>query len=235
MISQPHVQVDEHVKLQNAYEELRLAYEREVQCREKLQKEYNEMSIMMRHQQKMFAMVKDLYGEQVQAAAVDPVTSLPNHRTVMGKIDEELQQSQQLQHECAILFVDLDHFKSINDTYGHRAGDAVLQEVARRLRIGLRLEDFVGRYGGEEFTVVLHNTGMEGAVQVAERLRTEVATVPCTWEVEETQEIVEIPVTTSIGISIYHEHGETREALIEAADKAMYRAKHSGRNRACLA
>jgi len=235
MISQPHTQVDELVQLQNAYEELRLAYEREVQCREKIQKEYNELNIMMRHQQKMFAMVKDLYGEQVQAAAVDPVTSLPNHRTVMCKIDEELQQSQQLQSGCAILFVDLDHFKSINDTYGHRAGDAVLQEVARRLRINLRLEDFVGRYGGEEFTVVLHDTGMEGAVQVAERLRVEVAALPCTWEVEKTQEIVEIPVTASIGISIYREHGETREALIEAADKAMYRAKHSGRNRTCLA
>ncbi|MBA2391338.1 MAG: GGDEF domain-containing protein [Ktedonobacteraceae bacterium] len=235
MISQTHAQLDELIQLRVAYEELLHAYEREVQCREKLQKEYNELSTMTRHQQKMFAMVKELYGEQVQVATIDPVTSLPNHRTVMCKIDEELQQSQQLQCGCAILFIDLDHFKSINDTYGHRAGDAVLQEIARRLRISLRLEDFVGRYGGEEFTVVLHDTGMEVAVQVAERLRMEVAALPCTWEAEETQEIVEIPVTTSIGISIYHEHGETREALIEAADKAMYRAKHSGRNRACLA
>jgi diguanylate cyclase (GGDEF)-like protein len=235
MISHSHQQLDELVQLQNSYKELSLAYECEVQSREKLQKEYNELNIMVRHQQKMFAMVKELYGEQVQVAAVDPVTSLPNHRTVMGRIDEELQQSQQLQCECSILFVDLDHFKSINDTYGHRAGDAVLQEVGRRLRIALRLEDFVGRYGGEEFTVVLHATGMDAAVKVAERLRMDVTAVPCTWEVEETQEIVEIPVTASIGISIYHEHGETREALIEAADKAMYRAKHSGRNRACLA
>jgi diguanylate cyclase (GGDEF)-like protein len=235
MISRSHPQLDELVQLRNAYEELRLAYEREVQCREKLQKEYSELSIMMRHQQKMFAMVKDLYGEQVQVATVDPVTGLPNHRTVMCRINEELQQSQQMHYGCAILFVDLDHFKSINDTYGHRAGDAVLQEIARRLRIVLRQEDFVGRYGGEEFTVVLHDMGMEDAVQVAERLRMEVAMLPCTWEIEETQEIVEIPVTTSIGISIYREHGITREALIEAADKAMYRAKHSGRNRVCLA
>lgn len=235
MISHSHLQLTDLVQLQNAYAELRLAYEHEVQCKEKIQKEYNELSIMTRHQQKLFAVVKELYGEQVQAATVDPVTGLSNHRTVMAKIDEELQQSQQLQSICAILFVDLDHFKSINDTYGHRAGDAVLQEVGQRLRAVLRVGDFVGRYGGEEFTVILRDAGMEVAVQVAERLRVGVASLPCTWEVEETQEIVEIPVTTSIGISIYREHGVTREGLIEAADKAMYKAKHSGRNRVCIA
>lgn len=233
MISQSQTQLNELIQLRTAYEELLHTYEHEVQCREKLQKEYNELNIMTRHQQKMFAMVKELYGEQVQVAAVDPVTGLPNHRTVMCKIDEELQHSQHC--ECAILFLDLDHFKSINDTYGHRAGDAVLQEIACRLRTLLRPEDFVGRYGGEEFTVVLHDAGMESAVQIAERLRAEIALLPCTWEIEETQEIVEIPVTVSIGISIYREHGITREALIKAADKAMYRAKHSGRNRVCMA
>ena len=231
MISPSHSQLTDLVQLQDAYNDLRLAYEREVQQRAKLQKEYNELSIMTRHQQKMFAVVKELYGEQVQAATVDPVTGLANHRMVMSQIDEELQ----CQCECAILFVDLDHFKNINDTYGHRAGDAVLQEVGRRLPTVLRSGDFVGRYGGEEFTVILHDAGMEIAVQVAERLRMEVASLPCTWEVEETQEIVEIPVTTSIGISIYREHGLTRESLIEAADNAMYRAKHSGRNRVCIA
>ena len=235
MISHPHSQLTDLVQLQHAYDELFLLYEYEVQCRKEMQREYNELGIMIRHQQKMFAVVKELYGEQVQVAAVDPVTGLSNHRTVMSKIDEELHQSQQLQCICALLFVDLDHFKSINDTYGHRAGDAVLQEVGRRLRGVLRQGDFVGRYGGEEFMVVLHNAGMEVAVQVAERLRTGVASLPCTWEVEETQEIVEIPVTTSIGISIYREHGMTREGLIEAADKAMYKAKHGGRNRVCIA
>lgn len=235
MVSSSHAQLADQVQLQNAYDELRLTYEREVHYREKLQKEYNELSVMVRHQQKMFAVVKGLYGEQVQAATVDPVTGLSNHRTIMAKIDEELQYSQQMGCFCAILFVDLDHFKSINDTYGHRAGDAVLQEVGRRLRSVIRPGDFVGRYGGEEFTVILHDAGMEIAVQIAERLRVEVASLPCTWEVEETQKIVEIPATTSIGISLYREHGVTREALIEAADKAMYRAKHSGRNRVCIA
>jgi diguanylate cyclase (GGDEF)-like protein len=235
MISYSNSQIADLAQLRKAYDQLCRAYEQVMQERDELQKEYNELSAMVRHQQKMFAVVKELYGEQVQVATVDPVTGLSNHRTVMAKIEEELQESQKLHCTCAILFVDLDHFKSINDTYGHRVGDVVLQEVGRRLRNVLREGDFVGRYGGEEFTVVLHDAGMEVAVQVAERLRAEVAALPCTWEVEETQELLEIPVTASIGISIYREHGVTREALIEAADKAMYTAKHSGRNRVCIA
>lgn len=169
-------------------------------------------------------------------ATTDPLTELPNHRTVMGRIEEELSRCQRVETGCAILFIDLDHFKHINDTYGHRAGDTVLREVAHRLMSVVRLEDLVGRYGGEEFAVLLTDTTLAKATFVAERVRSTLAETPCLWETEENESSsLSIPITASIGISVYREHGITREALIEAADRAMYHAKHTGRNRVCLA
>jgi len=169
-------------------------------------------------------------------ATTDPLTDLPNHRTVMGRIEEELSRCQRIETLCAVLFIDLDHFKHINDTYGHRAGDTVLREVARRLMILVRLEDLVGRYGGEEFAILLTDTTLDRAKHVAERVRLALAETPCLWETEENElSPLSIPITASIGVAVYREHGITREALIEAADRAMYHAKHTGRNRVCLA
>jgi diguanylate cyclase (GGDEF)-like protein len=222
-------------QLQQAYEELCIAYKDEVQTREHLQKAFDEQQVMVRHQQKLFAMVKELYGEQVQVASSDPLTGLPNHRALISKIDEAILHAEQSQHPCSLLFVDLDRFKSINDTYGHRAGDSVLQEVGRRLRQVVRQGDEVGRYGGEEFALILRQADLDIALQVAERLRVQIASQTCTWESEETGTIVEIPITTSIGIATYRIHADTRDAMLEAADQAMYAAKHGGRNRVCVA
>ncbi|TMB88092.1 MAG: diguanylate cyclase, partial [Chloroflexi bacterium] len=124
--------------------------------------------------------------------------------------------------------------KRINDTWGHRAGDAILRELGNRLRSTLRKIDFVGRYGGEEFAVVLVDINRDQAQQAAERMRAAVADQPYFWVVEETRSAASIAVTASIGVAIYQLHGKSREALIEAADQAMYQAKHSGRNRVCL-
>ncbi len=168
-------------------------------------------------------------------ATTDPLTELPNHRTIINHIEQELVHCQQTRCLCTILFLDIDHFKNINDTWGHRAGDEILREVGRRLVDTLRQEDFVGRYGGEEFAIVLTNTDREKAREVAERLREVLAKDPCLWETDEAQPAVAIQVTGSFGISVYQEHGTTRETLIEAADGAMYQAKHSGRNRVCVA
>jgi diguanylate cyclase (GGDEF)-like protein len=170
-------------------------------------------------------------------ATTDPLTGLPNHRTIMNHIEESLVSCRQTQKACAILFLDIDHFKRINDTWGHRVGDAILREVGHRLEASLRSEDFVGRYGGEEFAMVLANTQEEEAWQIAERLRLILTEQPCSWEGEEEGIPTKnsLSVTASIGVALYQKHGTTRETLIEAADTAMYHAKHTGRNRVCMA
>jgi diguanylate cyclase (GGDEF)-like protein len=177
---------------------------------------------------------RDELKVQRQEALTDAITGLPNHRAVMSRIDDEVSRCQQTQASCAVLFLDLDHFKRVNDTWGHRAGDGILSELGNRLRGALRQQDFVGRYGGEEFAIVLVDVDADEAYQTAERTRAAVADQPCFWEVEETRSVVSITVTTSIGVAVYQLHGESRDALIEAADQAMYQAKHSGRNRVCL-
>lgn len=217
-----------------AHKELLEQHAREVEAHAHLQKAYDEIQIMVRHQQKMFAVVKQLYNEQVQAAATDAVTGLPNHRAVMARIEEEIVRSGG-DKLFTMLFIDIDHFKQVNDTYGHRAGDAILLEVGARLRAGIRVADFVGRYGGEEFAIVLSGCDLADAGLIGERLRSSIADTPCTYEVEETQTIIAIPVTASFGVASFRLHGLTRNTLIESADQAMYMAKHTGRNRICRA
>lgn len=167
-------------------------------------------------------------------ATTDPLTGLPNHRTVMGRLEEEISRCQRSQETCAVLFIDLDHFKQINDTWGHRAGDAVLCETGQRLSKALRLEDFVGRYGGEEFAVILTDVTLDEAQQVAGRLQHVLADEPFEWEADDTSQPTSISITGSIGVALLREHANTCETLIEAADAAMYHAKHTGRNRVCV-
>ncbi len=215
--------------------EQRRLNDREVNLRARLQEAYDEQQILVQQQQILVTELDSLYREQASAATTDPITGLPNHRAVMSRIDEELARCQRSQGSLAILFVDLDHFKSVNDTWGHRAGDAILHEIGTRLRNTLRLEDFAGRYGGEEFAVVLTDANILTANQVAERLLAAVSSLPCHWQSEDTPVPVPIAITASIGVAVYGLHGTTREALIESADQGMYRAKHTGRNRVCVA
>ncbi len=167
-------------------------------------------------------------------ATTDPLTGLFNHRTVMNCLEEEISRCQRAQESCAVLFIDLDHFKRINDTWGHRAGDAVLCETGRRLSKALRLEDFVGRYGGEEFAIILTGVTLDEARQVAGRLQHVLADEPFDWESDDPSQSTSISITGSIGVALLGAHGITCEALIEAADAAMYHAKRTGRNRVCV-
>ena len=202
---------------------------------EQMQESHEEQKILIQQQQELLAEVERLYREQAQAAITDAITGLPNHRAVMSRVNEELARCERAQTSCAILFIDLDHFKRVNDTWGHRAGDAILREVASRLRSTLRLEDFVGRYGGEEFAIVLVDADIMDASEIAERLRFSIANEPCVWMVEDGSNSITIPITTSIGVAVYGMHGTTREKLIEHADHAMYRSKQGGRNRVSVA
>ena len=164
----------------------------------------------------------------------DGLTGLPNHGAVVEQIEAELQHCQTSQRNCAIIFVDVDHFKHINDTWGHAAGDAVLQEVGQRLRRGIRKDDCVGRYGGEEFALLFSNIEQSEAFELAERLCCSIAEVPCLWRREGTQALTSIPLTASFGLATYPLDGLTARELLDTADAAMYIAKHTGRNRVCL-
>jgi diguanylate cyclase (GGDEF)-like protein/PAS domain S-box-containing protein/putative nucleotidyltransferase with HDIG domain len=169
-------------------------------------------------------------------AYTDPLTGLPNHRMLMGYIDEKLASCKQTGEICSLLFIDLDHFKHVNDTWGHQAGDAVLRDAAQRLTVHLRSQDFVGRYGGEEFTVVITNTDLEMVLKLAEQIRTAFASTPCIFTPEEGERIpISIPITASIGVATSDKCGSARKELIQCADGAMYHAKQTGRNRVCLA
>ena len=200
-----------------------------------MQETHQEQEILIQQQQELLSEVDRLYREQTRAAVTDAITGLPNHRAVMSRVNEELARCERTQASCAILFIDLDHFKRVNDTWGHRAGDAILRDVAARLRNTLRTEDFVGRYGGEEFAVVLTDADVVGASETAERLRLAIAEQPCIWQAEDGSTNITIPVSASIGVAAYMLHGVTREELVERADHAMYRAKQGGRNRVCVA
>jgi diguanylate cyclase (GGDEF)-like protein len=167
-------------------------------------------------------------------ALTDGLTGLPNHGAIIEQIEAELVRCQTSQHNCAIIFVDIDHFKSINDTWGHAAGDAALYEVGQRLRKGIRKEDCIGRYGGEEFAILLSNIEQQEAFDLAERLRYSIAEVPCWWQREEAQVVIPIPLTASFGLATYPLDGLIARELLDTADAAMYTAKHTGRNRVCL-
>ncbi len=214
-------------RVQASLEEQRRLNAQEANLRTQLQESYEQQLVLLEE-------VNILYREHAEAAVTDAITGLPNHRAVMSKIDDMVGECRRTQQPCAILFTDLDHFKRVNDTWGHRAGDAILREVGRRFRTTLRTQDLVGRYGGEEFAILLAETDIEEASQIAERLRVAINAEPCLWQ-EDGQAPLPIPVTTSIGVAVYSLHGTTRELLITSADQAMYRAKKTGRNRVCIA
>ncbi|HEY5002085.1 MAG TPA: diguanylate cyclase, partial [Ktedonobacteraceae bacterium] len=167
-------------------------------------------------------------------ALTDGLTGLSNHGAIVEQIEAELLHCQSTQSNCAIIFVDIDHFKSINDTWGHAAGDAALHEVGHRLREGIRKDDCIGRYGGEEFAILLLNIEQHEAFELAERLRYSIAKTPCLWQLAETKSVTSIPLTASFGLATYPLDGITARELLDTADAAMYTAKHTGRNRVCL-
>lgn len=165
------------------------------------------------------------YQEALTMALLDPLTLLGNRAALEAAIKRELPFAERHQQDLSILMIDVDYFKSINDTHGHDKGDQVLREIAKTLQTICRETDMIYRYGGEEFLVILRNTGTQGAHIIAERLRQQVAKTPISI-----REGVICP-TVSIGISSLH-HGckEKSPALLKRADKALYKAKAAGRN-----
>jgi len=168
-----------------------------------------------------------LYEKVQELAITDGLTRLLARRRFLERMREELERSLRYGLEISMLMLDIDHFKDYNDRYGHLVGDVVLRETASIIKNSLSGIDLAGRYGGEEFCVILPETNKKGALQVAERIR---------WAVENHSfaaydEVTN--VTLSIGVSTFPDDGMLMEELINNADKALYKAKETGRNRIC--
>ena len=160
-------------------------------------------------------------------AATDPLTGLSNRRHIEPQLEGETARAMRHRAPFSLLMADLDHFKRVNDQYGHDAGDEVLREVARRLKDLLRTEDRPARWGGEEFLVLLTDTDVEQAGIVAEKIRAGIADTP----IEVNGQAIDM--TISIGVAAHHDESDPLD-LIRRADQALYRAKDAGRNRVCV-
>jgi len=169
-----------------------------------------------------------LFQEVQSLALTDPLTGLQNRRSIFELGRVEFARARRMKRAFCCLMLDLDHFKHINDTYGHPAGDQVLREFAHRCKRSVREVDLVGRYGGEELIILLPETDRRSAMQAAERLRASIAGT--TFRIADK----EIAVTVSIGAAEKDENTMHLEMLIARADQAMYIAKHKGRNRVAM-
>lgn len=163
-----------------------------------------------------------------ELSTLDPLTGLPNYRVFHRRLEEEEERSRRYSHPFSLLMLDIDLFKTVNDTYGHLAGDEVLRAFSAIIRSAVRPIDLVARYGGEEFALVLPETTSVGALATAERIREIIATKAIPLPSGQT-----VNLTVSIGVASYPEDADSREMLTGAADQALYVAKFGGRNRVC--
>jgi two-component system cell cycle response regulator len=163
-------------------------------------------------------------GTALELALIDPLTGLYNQRYLMRHLRGLLEGGQS--RDIAVLMVDVDHFKAVNDEYGHAIGDKALRAIADALRTNTRVFDSLARYGGEEFVVVMPGTGLDDASQAAERLRVAIEATSFVWQPGD-----KCRLTVSIGVASSGDQPITPEALLRAADLALYEAKRAGRNR----
>jgi two-component system cell cycle response regulator len=163
-----------------------------------------------------------------EKAFIDDVTDLYNARYLFAALDREVSRAARSSLQLSVLFLDLDRFKTVNDRFGHLVGSRVLRELGQLLHKSVRSIDTVGRYGGDEFTVVLVETPHAAAMHVAERIRQMVERTPFGSDAG-----LELPLSVSVGVATFPQHGRDRERLLDQSDKAMYLGKSLGRNRVC--
>ncbi|MDX1551002.1 MAG: GGDEF domain-containing protein, partial [Marinobacter sp.] len=173
---------------------------------------------------------KALEDELAELATLDPLTGLLNRRETTRLLEEEITRAKRYGRALSLLWIDFDHFKAINDEYGHAAGDSVLKATSQLLADSVRSADVLGRFGGEEFVVVLPEMDRFEASETAERLRNLISETPQPLGDGKT-----VRLTISIGVSVFPDNGPDVRALCAAADKAMYQAKSNGRNQVVLA
>jgi diguanylate cyclase (GGDEF)-like protein len=169
------------------------------------------------------------HEELERRAYSDYLTGLANRRYFIEQAENELARTLRYNGKLSVLMLDIDHFKKVNDTYGHKVGDLVLKQLAEVCRSSLRDVDLVGRIGGEEFAVLLPETASAQAMEAAERLRAAFASAQVT-----VSSGPPLRFTSSFGVVSLSEKNITIDTLLNRADQALYRAKEAGRNRVCL-
>jgi diguanylate cyclase (GGDEF)-like protein len=167
----------------------------------------------------------NLFEQMEKMATTDGLTGLLNRRTLQTRLEEAVQVASRYEKKLSFILTDIDHFKSVNDTYGHPAGDLVLKKVAQILKKTARDTDLVARYGGEEFCVIMPETHAAGAKVIAERIRTEIAAAVFDTEMGP------LKCTISLGVATFPDATKDKQGLIAKADQCLYFAKHHGRNR----
>jgi len=170
--------------------------------------------------------IEQAYHEELfRLAKIDGLTNIFNYKYFSDSLENELERAQRYNRELSLLMIDIDHFKKVNDTCGHRAGDHILKQLARIFVNRSRRVDYVCRYGGEEFAIILPEVDAMGAHKFASMLKKEIASHIFTFEQDE------IPITISIGVADIMEGIQSTDDLVEMADRRLYRAKEGGRNR----
>jgi diguanylate cyclase (GGDEF)-like protein len=171
-----------------------------------------------------------LLEETRRLAITDSLTGLFNRRHFNQQLEENVGRAARYDEPLALLFLDVDHFKSVNDKFGHQAGDRCLQAMARTLRESVRDSDQIARIGGEEFAILLIRADRELALSIAERLRARIDDL-----ILEEDPPLPVDLTASLGVAFFREDGEDPKTLMRSADRALYTAKRLGRNRVVLA
>ena len=165
------------------------------------------------------------FEQQYKLATTDGLTELYNHRYFQEQIRMQVEQSKRYNNNFSLIIIDIDFFKKFNDTFGHQSGDAVLRQVAQTLKKNVRATDIVCRYGGEEMSIILPNTGKDEAFSTAQKICERVASKKFKLAGDK-----ETNVTISLGVSTFPYDGDSASSIIEAADKRLYNAKNNGRN-----
>jgi len=173
------------------------------------------------------SLIRENIQQLQKSAFLDPLTQIPNRRYLEKKLDEFLEEFQKLGKVFGFIFLDIDDFKKVNDTYGHLVGDRVLKAIAHTMLANVKPEDVVARYGGEEFAIILKNIDEEGLKRFASKLLSLIKASTITEDKKE------IAVTVSMGLT-FPKPDDTKETLIQRADQLMYQAKRQGKNRIVL-